>query len=455
MTWSMWYMPLHDTLFIHSGARVKVIGSEQLWRFESFTLLYLNGGRANGRNRGRARMRIALMTEPFLPKIDGIVTMLTKTVECLRRRGDEVLIFAPSGGPKELYGAEVVGLPSIRFPLYPELRLALPRASMRAKLEAFEPDIMHLFEPALLGIGGLYYSQVLKIPLVISSHTNLPAYLRYYKLGVLERLTWSLMRERHWRANLNLCTSTVTMNDLQTHGIKDLALWERAVDSTLFAPSAKSAERRNILSDGEPEKPLLLYVGRLSAEKEVSRLRDVILALTDARLAIVGGGPMRQELERHFKGTPTVFTGYLRGGALAEAYASADLFVMPSKTETLGLVLLEAMAAGCAVVACRAGGVPDAVQDGVTGFLFEADDPNGLINTVKRAMSSTTDLEAVRIRARQDVEQHSWEGATDQLRELYAETIKNWAPKRRDKPAGVVKRIACQAMLSALRTLLP
>ena len=131
-------------------------------------------------------MRIALMTEPFLPKIDGIVTMLTKTVECLRRRGDEVLIFAPSGGPNEIFGAEVVGLPSVPFPLYPELRLAFPHASMRAKLKDFNPDILHLFEPALLGVGGIYYSQVLKVPLVISAHTNIPAYLRYYKISVLE-----------------------------------------------------------------------------------------------------------------------------------------------------------------------------------------------------------------------------------------------------------------------------
>lgn len=400
-------------------------------------------------------MRIALMTEPFLPKIDGIVTMLTKTVECLRRRGDEVLIFAPSGGPRELFGAEVVGLPSVRFPLYPELRLALPRASMRAKLKAFDPDILHLFEPALLGLGGVYYSQVLKVPLVISSHTNLPVYLRYYKLGALEKLTWMLMRERHRRANLNLCTSTVTLNDLRTHGIEDLALWERAVDSHLFAPGARSVEVRNRLSHGEPDRPLLLYVGRLSAEKEIPRLRDVIRALPEARLAIVGDGPMRHELEKHFKGTTTVFTGYLRGEALASAYASADLFVLPSKTETLGLVLLEAMASGCPVVACRAGGVPDAVRDGSTGFLFEPTDPDGLVNTVKRALSDRAVLDTIRMQARQDVEQHSWEDATDQLRQLYAETIHNYSPKESSEPEGAVKRLASRVALAALRTLLP
>ncbi len=400
-------------------------------------------------------MRIALMTEPFLPKIDGIVTMLTKTVECLRLGGDEVLIFAPSGGPKDLFGAEVVGLPSLPFPLYPELRLALPRASMRARLKAFNPEILHLFEPALLGLGGLYYSQSLNIPLVISAHTDLPAYLHYYKLGALERFSWMLMRARHRSANLNLCTSTVTLNDLKIHGIANLALWQRAVDSNLFRPEARSTEMRNRLSDDEPDKPLLLYVGRLSAEKRIDRLRDAIRELPGTRLAIVGDGPARPDLERHFQQTPTVFTGYLRGQELAKAYASADLFVLPSETETLGLVLLEAMASGCPVVACRAGGVPDAVQNGSTGFLFEPTDPDGLVNAVRRALANGPNLDAIRVRARQDVEQHGWEAATDQLRHLYRETIQNRLPIKPAKPQGAIGRVASRAALAVLRTLLP
>lgn len=400
-------------------------------------------------------MRVALITEPFLPKTDGIVTMLVKTVECLRNGGDEVLIFAPSGGPEELFGAQVVGLPSLPFPLYPELRLALPRASMRARLMAFNPEVLHLFEPALLGLGGLYYSHQLNIPLVVSAHTDLPAYLHYYKLGALERFAWMLMRARHRRADINLCTSTVTLGDLQRHGIANLKLWQRAVDSVLFSPEARSSAMRDRLSGGEPANPLLLYVGRLSAEKQVGRLRRVLGQVPGSRLAIVGDGPERRALERHFRGTPTVFTGYLRGQELAAAYASADLFLLPSQTETLGLVLLEAMAAGCPVVACRAGGVPDAVQDGCTGFLFAPEDADGPVHGVQRALADPSGLESIRLRARQDVERHGWEAATGQLRQLYREAILHRRATPPAPPPGAIRRVAAQVALSALRTILP
>lgn len=400
-------------------------------------------------------MKIAIVTETFLPKIDGIVTMVVKTVEALRERGDEVLIFAPSGGPAELFGAGVVSLPSVPFPFYPELRVAAPRASMRKHLEAFRPDVFHLFEPSLLGVGGIYYGKVLHVPIVISYHTNLPAYLHYYKLGFFEGPTWKLMRQRHLRADLNLCTSTVMMDELHSHGIDRLALWERAVDAQRFHPSKCSAEMRNILSGGEPQKPLLLYVGRLSAEKDVGTLREVLRAMPEVRLAIVGDGPLRHELERHFRGTATYFAGYLNGEPLAAAYASADLFMMPSKTETLGLVLMEAMAAGCPVVACRAGGIPDAVENGVTGFLFEPAERHGLVTTVQRALANPAERASVRMRARADVERHSWQGSTDQLRQYYAQAIEDprpkAEPKQKAKPAGLGRRM----ILGSLRRLLP
>jgi len=396
-------------------------------------------------------MKIAVVTETFLPKIDGIVTMVTKTVETLIERGDEVLIFAPSGGPAELFGAEVVSLPSVPFPFYPELRVAAPRASMRRHLVDFRPDVFHLFEPSLLGVGGIYYGKVLRIPIVISYHTNFPAYLHYYKLGFFQGPTWKLMRQRHLRADLNLCTSTAMMDELADHGIDRLALWEKAVDAERFHPSKCSAEMRRTLSGGEPDKPLLLYVGRLSAEKDIAALRDVLRAMPGVRLAIVGDGPLRHELERYFRGTPAYFAGYLRGEPLAAAYASADLFVTASKTETLGLVVLEAMAAGCPVVACRAGGIPDAVEDGVTGFLFEPSDKSGLVNTVQYALAHQEERASIRLRARADVERYSWLGSTDQLRRYYAQAIADPRPKHQQGNVGWPKKM----ILGSLRRLLP
>jgi glycosyltransferase involved in cell wall biosynthesis len=396
-------------------------------------------------------MKIAIVTETFLPKIDGIVTMVTQTVETLTAAGDEVMVFAPAGGPEQLSGAPIVGVPSVPFPFYPELRIAAPRQSMRRQLQDFDPDVLHLFEPSLLGIGGIYYGKVLNIPIVISYHTNLPVYLRYYHLGFLQGVTWKMMRARHQRADLNLCTSHAMMEQLHDQGIDRLALWERAVDAQRFHPSRCSQQMRNTLSGGEPHKPLLLYVGRLSAEKEVTALRAILTAMPGVRLAIVGDGPSRRELERHFEGTATYFAGYMRGEPLAAAYASSDLFILPSKTETLGLVLMEAMAAGCPVVACNAGGVPDAVQNGVTGFLFEPDDPRGLVNAVRCALTNPEERDAIRMRARADVEHRSWQDSTKQLRCYYTRAIEDRRPKPMVRPLSLTSKTA----LAVARKLLP
>jgi len=368
-------------------------------------------------------MKIALFTETFLPKIDGIVTRLIHTVEHLQRAGDNVLIFSPEGGLTEYKGAKIYGVEGFPLPMYPELKMALPRPSIGQKLEEFRPDIIHVANPAILGLAGLYYGKKLNIPLLASYHTHLPKYLHHYGFGMLEPLLWELLKGAHNQAELNLCASTAMVEELRSHGIERVDLWQRGVDTEMYQPHFTSREMRDRLTQGHPDSPLLLYVGRLGAEKEIDRIKPVLESIPNARLALVGDGPHRQNLEQYFAGTPTYFVGYLRGRELAEAYASADAFIFPSRTETLGLVLLEAMAAGTPVVAARSGGIPDIVTDGVNGYLFDPTDEEGAIAATQRLFARPEERENLRQNARNEAESWGWAAATNQLRRYYQSIV--------------------------------
>ncbi|MCV3215954.1 glycosyltransferase family 1 protein [Plectonema radiosum NIES-515] len=365
-------------------------------------------------------MRIALFTETFLPKVDGIVTRLSHTIDHLQRNGDSVLVIAPEGGITEYKGAKVYGVTGFPLPLYPELKMALPRPAIGYELEKFQPHVIHVVNPAVLGLAGIFHSKLHNIPLVASYHTHLPQYLHHYGLGMLEGFLWELLKAGHNQAALNLCTSTVMMDELTTHGIERVNLWQRGVDTELFHPDLASKDMRSRLSQNHPESHLLLYVGRLGAEKEIERIKPILEAIPAARLALVGDGPHRQALEKHFAGTNTNFVGYLTGRDLGSAFASADAFIFPSRTETLGLVLLEAMAAGCPVVAARSGGIPDIVTDGVNGYLFEPEaDIQSAITATVRLLEQKQEREIIRQNARREAELWGWASATRQLQDYY------------------------------------
>ncbi|MEB3275359.1 MAG: glycosyltransferase family 1 protein [Cyanobacteriota bacterium] len=373
-------------------------------------------------------MKIALFTETFLPKVDGIVTRLTKTVQELVAAGDDVLIFCPEGAPPDYCGARVVGVPALPLPLYPELKLALPRPAVAEALERFGPDLVHVVNPAVLGLGGIWLAKTKGYPLVASYHTHLPKYLEHYGMGMLEPLLWELLKAAHNQAVLNLCTSTAMVQELSDKGIQHTALWQRGVDTALFRPELRSqAMRERLLAGRSDTGKLLLYIGRLSAEKQIERIRPVLDAMPDARLALVGDGPYRQQLESLFAGSATHFVGYLAGEQLAAAYASGDAFLFPSSTETLGLVLLEAMAAGCPCVAANRGGIPDIVSDGVNGCLYEPDGPDGgagsLTAATQRLLGDVVAHQQLRLAARQEAERWGWNAATAQLRRYYQQVL--------------------------------
>ncbi len=369
-------------------------------------------------------MKIAFFTETFLPKVDGIVTRLTKTVQQLVAAGDEVLIFCPEGAPESYMGARVVGVPAMPLPLYPELKLALPRPAVSEALDRFGPDLVHVVNPAVLGLGGIWLARSRGLPLVASYHTHLPKYLEHYGMGMLEPLLWELLKAAHNQAQLNLCTSTAMVEELASRGIQHTALWQRGVDTDLFRPELASAAMRQRLHGGHDDTGhLLLYIGRLSAEKQIDRIRPVLEAMPQTRLALVGDGPHRQQLERHFEGTATTFVGYLAGEELASAYASGDAFLFPSSTETLGLVLLEAMAAGCPVVGANRGGIPDIVNDGVNGCLYDPDQPASLPTAVERLLGDPAARRQLRLAAREEAERWGWPSATAQLQGYYRQVL--------------------------------
>ncbi len=375
-------------------------------------------------------MKIAFFTETFLPKVDGIVTRLTKTIEFLTKNGDEVIVFCPEGCPDSYKGATIVGVAAMPLPLYPELKLGLPGPAVSDKLEEFRPDLVHVVNPAVLGLGGIWLAKTNNIPLIASYHTHLPKYLEHYGMGMLEPLLWELLKAAHNQALLNLCTSTAMVNELEDKGIQRTALWQRGVDTENFRPELRSKKmREKLFGKYKNTDSLLIYVGRLSAEKQIERIKPVLDNIPGACLALVGDGPYRGQLEKIFENTKTNFIGYLSGVELASAYASGDIFLFPSSTETLGLVLLEAMAAGCPVIGANKGGIPDIINDGINGCLYNPDEKdNGersLIEATKKILADKNKKEAMRKEARKEAKQWDWNQATLQLQKYYSETLKN------------------------------
>ncbi len=375
-------------------------------------------------------MKIAFFTETFLPKVDGIVTRLTKTIEFLTKNGDEVIVFCPEGCPDSYRGATIVGVAAMPLPLYPELKLGLPGPAVSDKLEKFKPDLIHVVNPAVLGLGGIWLAKTNNIPLIASYHTHLPKYLEHYGMGMLEPLLWELLKAAHNQALLNLCTSTAMVNELEDKGIQRTALWQRGVDTENFRPDLRSEKmREKLFGKYTNTDSLLIYVGRLSAEKQIERIKPVLDNIPGACLALVGDGPYRGQLEKIFENTKTNFIGYLSGEELASAYASGDIFLFPSSTETLGLVLLEAMAAGCPVIGANKGGIPDIINDGVNGCLYDPDEKDkgeqSLIEATKKILKDKNKKEEMRKEARKEAEQWDWNQATLQLQKYYSETLDN------------------------------
>ena len=364
-------------------------------------------------------MRVALITETFLPRIDGIVRMLLEFLTYLQAQGHSAIVFAPGSGERAWQGVDVVRVHGVPCPFYPGLVLAPYSARMEPILRAWHPDLIHLAGPFVLGAQGGRVGRALDIPVAAHFQTDLARFARHYGLGAFAGLTWRRLLAIHNGCTVNFAPTSSVAAELRARGMRNVQIVGRGVDTAQFHPARRDPARRAQITGGR-ERPILAYVGRLAPEKGLTTLVAVAQALPDCPLLVVGDGPGRAALARALRGHDVHFTGWLHGEALAAAYASADVFVFPSATETFGQVVREAMASGLPVVGLRAGGVQDLVQSGVTGFLAEPMDPADFIAAVRRLVEDAPLRERFGRAARRQAEFYTWPAVFDDLLDCYA-----------------------------------
>ncbi|KAL7319323.1 hypothetical protein PS15m_002473 [Mucor circinelloides] len=326
-------------------------------------------------------MRIAIITENFLPKVDGVTRTLARLLEHLSKMGHQVLLLGPETNMTTYAGANLVGTYGIPFFLYPELKFNFWRPKFTRKLIKFQPDVIHLVDPVFLGAFGLavvrYYLP--NVPIVSSYHTNLAVYCDHFGFGFMTSIMWRWNRYCHSFSRFTACPSPSTMAILNDHGFEKVRLWPRGVDISLFSPLQRSESLRaqwmGVSELKSENKTVILYVGRVSYEKNINLVIEAYKEMNHEKchLVLVGHGPAFHEIQSYCsaKRIPVTFTGYLQGKDLSQAYASADIFAFPSVTETFGQVVLEAMSSGLPVVGLDAEGVRDLVDDKRTGLLLD------------------------------------------------------------------------------------
>ncbi|TFB59240.1 glycosyltransferase family 1 protein [Cryobacterium sp. Hz7] len=373
-------------------------------------------------------MRVALITESFLPTVSGVTTSVCKVLEHLSRTGHDAMVIAPAGAPAEYAGFPVHGVPAARYRQFP---VGMPSPQVHRLLADFAPDVLHAASPFLLGAQGIAAANRQDVPSVAVFQTDVAGYARRNRLGPAAQSVWRFVKWVHEGADLTLAPSSASMADLRRIGLRRLAHWTRGVDLVGYHPNRRSdpeasALRSRLAPNGEV---VVGYVGRLAPEKQVERFR-ALRGLPGIRLALVGDGPSRPALERELAGMPVTWLGRLDGADLARAYASFDLFLHAGTEETFGQTLQEAHAAGLPVVAPRAGGPIDLVSHGENGFLFIPDDERDLRRCVARLVLDPALRRRMGEAGRRSVLGRSWENVCGALLAHYEQVVDERAAVR-------------------------
>jgi phosphatidylinositol alpha 1,6-mannosyltransferase len=371
-------------------------------------------------------MRIAYFTEVLPPFVDGVTHTLTHLKSSLVEDGHEFIFLSPVVPGVDGWRGRVVEIISVPFPLYTKYRVGLPVFhDIRSTLDKFKPDIVHIVSPFFMGMAAYNYARERGIPAVNSYHTRFVSYLKYYGFSYLEWFGWDYLRWFYNKAARTFVPSTTTIKELEEHGFERLSLWQRGIDTSHFSPLFAD---RNLhdhwSSDGSP---VALYAGRLVKEKDIETLikaYQILKAKEVAfKLVFVGDGPLREELASVLP--DAILAGFKNGEELSRAYASADIFVFPSTTESFGNVVLEAEASGLPCVVASEGGVMDLVQNGETGFLAKPKDAADLASKMEILLTNEILRNSLSLKAREHAASKSWREVNRVLFRGYEELIAN------------------------------
>ena len=360
-------------------------------------------------------MRIALVTESFLPDVNGVAHSVVRAAEHLVRRGHDPLVIAPQPPPgsRRAVGElpyPVVRIPSLPMPGYPQIRLGLPTPALTSALRAHGTEVVHLASPFVLGAWGAAAARALRLPAVAVYQTDVAAYARAYKVAMTEHAAWRWIRTVHNAAFRTLAPSTESVTALDSHGVRRVHLWRRGVDDVRFHPRHRSAGLRRALAPGG--EVLVGFVGRLAVEKQVDLLARTS-RLPGVRLIVVGDGPAAGTLRQALP--DAVFLGARHGAQLARIYASLDVFAHTGPYETFGQAIQEAMASGLPVVAPAAGGPLDLVADGLTGYLVPPFRAEGFTAAIAGLAGDPAGRALFGAAARVAVEGRTWAAVGDEL----------------------------------------
>lgn len=379
-------------------------------------------------------MRVSLVTETYAPQVNGVSRTLGELTRCLTERGDAVqLIYPDYGDPVDR--PDVCRVKGVNLPFYRELHLPLPPfGRVHRAIDSFSPDVIHVATEAFLGLSVLRHALRRRIPIVSSFHTNFDQYSNHYGVGWTRSLIWRYLRWFHNRTRATYAPSRATIAQLESLGFERVALWPRGVDSSFFRPDRPGRITLRTAFGWGPDDPVVCYVSRIAPEKNVDYLAKALAVVVarrpDVRLLLVGDGPSRAELQERL-GASARFVGYRFGDDLADHYALGDVFAFTSLTETFGNVVLEAMASGTPVVAIRAGGVGDIVQDGVTGLLVDPESPpEAFAEAVLRLVDHPARRAEMSRAARAYAESQSWSVIMEDLRDGYQKAIAAQALER-------------------------